>query len=306
MFVRHHDAIFPVLVEGYDVVLRKDGSGATKSAGEKNLYAVMLNQKYNTSDEIGVNCWAETVAAASAESAQQEAMKGLSATERGQTTVASTLALDAIQGYAISVKPKPATSATPPTQKPLGRMSASLVVSRSREPMQSEGTTAPKLYAGCFGLTRDGSAGDGGEDEGVLFLTTADQGKELGKAVLEKGKKQWGQRTGFHAHQTKKIEETQAYTTVSEVKGYTITLEKQENAPKTSPCLYAVVVIQKLEGQWAGQDRWIELVAAADEKEAGSEALNAARTTTSGKTAVEICYRLDAVDGYAVVLHEKR
>lgn len=149
--------------------------------------------------------------------------------------------------------------------------------------------TSPKLYAGCFGATRGGKNGSGGEDQGVVFVV-ADQAADVhGREQALYGKKV----VGFHYHQVEEL---------SAIKGYTITLEKQEKLP--ARYLYAVVVTQKLDGLWAVIDRWIEFVAAADDEAAGREALSSARVTTSGKTEMEFCCRLDTVDGYTVVLHE--
>jgi len=308
IIVHHHDAIFPVYVAGYDVVLKKNaasnGCEAAKSADEKNIFAVLLNQKYATHDEIGVNCWGMTVASATAESAPLDALNGISAGAREKTTVESIFPLDSIQGYAVSLHSNPANVST---QQSIGQLSASLVLRRSSE--TTPHMTAPKLYAGCFGFTRDGKTGSGGEDQGVLFAAAdaspADTNKTPAKAVAAKGVRQWGRKTGFHSHQTQLVEELQDYAEISTIRNYTVALEKTAPVDTGMPCLYAVVVVQKLDGSWAGLDRWIELVAATNETEAGREALNTARAATTGTTAVEICCRLDRVDGYAVVLQAR-
>ena len=282
--VPHHDAILPVAVEGYEVMLRKipDNSnpGAGRAAQEQGLYAVLFNRKYTMDDCQGVRCWVQTVAASSVDGAKREAIGQLTKAESDQATVESVAALDSVQGYAVSLRPTQA-KALKTADKKLDRTSCSLVLSKSSQPATM---SSPKLYAAVFGTRMNG------EDQGVVFLAA-----EKNEIAHKREQQQWGQKVpGFHFHQLKQI---------SEIEGYTVTLE--EKASRAARSLYAVVVTQKLEGRWGGLDRWIELVAAASEEEAQRQALNAARLATSGKTTAEFCCRLDSVDGYAVTLREK-
>jgi hypothetical protein len=283
--VPHHDAILPVAVEGYEVVLRKilDNSnpGAGKAADEQGLYAVLFDQKYAANDCQGVRCWVLTVASSSAEGAKREAIRQLTEAESDRATIDSVVALDSVQGYAVSLRPEQAKGAKPANKKP-DRTSCSLLLGRSRQPATM---SSPKLYAAVFGTRMNG------EDQGVIFLAA-----EKNENAHNKEQEQWNRKVpGFHFHQLKEI---------AEIEGYAVTLETK--TPVAARSLYAVVVTQKLEGRWGGVDRWVELVAAANEEEAQRQASNASRVATSGKTSAEFCCRLDSVDGYAVTLHEKQ
>ncbi len=187
----HHDTHIPLVVAGYDIVPRKISDkkeGSTgRPAGETGLYAVLFTQKYSMKDRVGVRCWMLPVAASSEESARQEAVKQLSTSESDHATVESVVALDSIQGYAVSLRPKPVKASNVSAKQPAERTSCSLFLSKSQE----RGTiTAPKLYAGVFGTQMNG------EDQGVVFMAA-----DKDASAHEKEQRQWGQKMpGFPSH----------------------------------------------------------------------------------------------------------